>query len=281
MSIKFRYFLIIFSIVIVLITIPVSAMKYEDKGVNIDTIFYSYSPEKSTIYIESPGIIHFSVDRKKTVPDNKKIKWLLNGKPIAEDVDHLDVKFGDLAKYSLECILLDKAMSSFKDSVNYFSPEASVKWTIRNSSGDKTSPIDINLYGRDLIFKDKNDGAIVVNVQGGKKPYYYYWYDGSSEKNRTNLVPGKYRIRVTDSDFRTLTLTILIKRNMHLDPQVISSEIINGWRLKISGIENLEGISYKWSNNSIAKSIDVIEKGNYSCTVSFNSGNRIKLKISL
>ncbi|MFC2118611.1 SprB repeat-containing protein [Bacteroidota bacterium] len=296
MNIRSRYLIIIFPIVVVLITYTASSENFADinkfslkeqqqthssKDYRTDTVFYFYSPAQSTIYIESSGKINFSVKRTKSDPDTKKMKWLLNGKPIAEDVDQLEVNFGNLAKYTLECILFDESLYLYEDSVNYFSPEASVKWIIRNSAGDKTSPIDINLYGRDLIFKGINDGAIVVNVKGGKKPYYYYWFDGSSDKNRTKLAPGKYRLRVTDSEFRTLTSTTHIERKMNLNPQIISSKLINGWKLEIAGLENIGGLSYKWSNNSIADSINIIEEGTYWCIINFDSGNRIKLEINI
>lgn len=69
----------------------------------------------------------------------------------------------------------------------------------------------INYQKTDISCYGANDGALDLNVSGGKPPYIITWTFGSSQSSFDNLGPGDYTLTVADQSGCTRTQTITIK----------------------------------------------------------------------
>lgn len=58
------------------------------------------------------------------------------------------------------------------------------------------------------------NGSVSLSVAGGTSPYTYLWSNGATTKNISNLVPGTYRVTVTDSKSCTATAEATVEQNV-------------------------------------------------------------------
>ncbi|MDR7212132.1 T9SS type A sorting domain-containing protein [Flavobacterium piscis] len=103
-----------------------------------------------------------------------------------------------------------------------------------------------------------NDGAIAITVTGGTPGYTYSWNDGSTAKNRTNLVAGVYSVTVTDANGCTKTLnniTISEPSKISIPAPSIKDVAINGQNtgsvvFSSNPTGGNGGYTYKWTSGT-------------------------------
>lgn len=60
--------------------------------------------------------------------------------------------------------------------------------------------IVISVSSTEADCPDTNDGSINLTISGGTAPYNFFWEDGNTSQNRTELLPGNYKVTVTDAN---------------------------------------------------------------------------------
>lgn len=160
-----------------------------------------FSPAKATIDIDGKTKLHFAIDHIRPIPNTQVVRWILNGKTIATDVDEIDIEFGEIAEYHLTCSLIDETPFIRPDPPYGKYPIRQIHWTIRNASPiSEAKKLALELQS------SYRDGAYILRPQisGGKPPYTYAWSTGSTAKILENVEIGIYDLVVTDSEFRSV-----------------------------------------------------------------------------
>jgi hypothetical protein len=156
----------------------------------------SFTPSETTLGIKGSKEYHFSIDHIRPEPNTQVVKWVLNGKTIANGVDEVTIRFGEIAKYELICTLTDETPFIRPDPPYGKYPRMEVKWTISNSApSSAASDLKVELQSSD-------EQVIKSKVSGGKPPYTFSWSTGSSQADLKNVGPGIYDLVVTDSEYR-------------------------------------------------------------------------------
>ena len=117
---------------------------------------------------------------------------------------------------------------------------------------------------------------MIIDVQGGTKPYTYSWSNNETTPNLSNLSPGTYEITVTDANLCETTTSFTIS-----EPELISiSSIIsdyNGYEVSCNGAQDGSidispsggtGVfTYTWSNGESAQDLTNLSAGQYSVEI--------------
>lgn len=138
-------------------------------------------------------------------------------------------------------------------------------------SGEKS---DFN--GFEISCKGLDDGYVIIDVQGGTKPYTYSWSNNETTPNLSNLSPGTYELTVTDANLCETTTSFTIS-----EPELISiSSIIsdyNGYEVSCNGAQDGSidispfggtGVfTYSWSNGESTQDVNNLSAGQYSVEI--------------
>ncbi len=242
--------------------------------------FDSVYPARKELTIDNPGTLHFSVDVIKPLNDTQKLSWYLNGRIIAEGVSEVDVTFGGLERYELECRLVDETRFVRPDLPFVDYPGASVKWTIINEEAeDAGEHLTVDLKGSSPVPGAYN-GSIKTTVSGGTPPYLFEWNDNVKTRDRKNLAPGAYTLTVYDSQFRSTEKEIVLSYPENFAPRIVSTKRDGLWDLKITGIDS-NPVTFLWSDGKRGSEREGLPDGFYSCTITDMYGNRATRDITL
>jgi len=137
-------------------------------------------------------------------------------------------------------------------------------------------PIEIAYRIKNTTCPYGTDGAIEINIAGGKPPYDIKWSNKSEERKIEELKAGKYTVFVTDGFGATATKTIDV---LQPKPVAIKSRIKNlsALRSKDGAIAlNIKGgtppYSYQWSNGSQFPFLKDLASGGYTVTITDQRG---------
>lgn len=131
-----------------------------------------------------------------------------------------------------------------------------------NIVADEASSVSCNGLG---------DGIATVNITGGLGPYSYLWEDGETTDSLFNVGQGNYLVVVTDANMCTTFVEVSITEP---DPLDVILDIDNP-----SCFENADGMlsanvsggtntySYLWNNGQETTTIENLNAGNYTVTV--------------
>lgn len=161
----------------------------------------SFSPAEPTIEIKGKTKLHFAVDHIRPIPNTQLVKWVLNGKTIATDVDEIDIQLGMIGEYELTCILIDETPFIRPDPPYGQYPKREIRWKIRNTSPtSKAKKITLELEA------SSENGVYMLKpiISGGKPPYTYAWSTGSTAERLEEVEVGIYELVVTDREYRSV-----------------------------------------------------------------------------
>jgi hypothetical protein len=153
--------------------------------------------------------------------------------------------------------------------------------------GQPTGPLTVvnnNLLQKDVSCNAGNNGAIAITVTGGTPGYTYSWNDGSTAKDRTNLVAGVYSVTVTDANgcIQTLNgITILEPSKISISAPSIKDIAINGQNtgsivFSADPTGGNGGYTYKWTSSTntnfsaSTRDLSNLTAGTYQLIVSDN-----------
>ncbi|MBK8808062.1 MAG: OmpA family protein [Bacteroidales bacterium] len=138
----------------------------------------------------------------------------------------------------------------------------------------------------DILCFGGNNGAISLNVKGGKAPYAFSWSNGAITQDILTLVAGSYTVNVKDAN----ACTNSISKNIN-QPKPLVASIADVKDIACSGdstgavsIDVTGGTtpySFKWSNGRTTEDIDGLKIGDYSVEVKDANGCTQTLKASI
>lgn len=122
----------------------------------------------------------------------------------------------------------------------------------------------------------KNDGAIDVNITGGKSPYSYTWLDGNIEEDRVNISVGDYKLTVKDADGQSKEkmFSVTSPDLMYLEKSVLLP-IENDGSIDITIHGGVEPYVFSWSNAATSEDISDLAAGVYILMV--KDANNVQL----
>lgn len=141
-----------------------------------------------------------------------------------------------------------------------------------------TSPLH---HGFNISCYGGNDGAIDLTVSGGVPPYSYDWGVAFTE-DRSSLIAETYTVIVADANLVRDTAHITLIQPNPISINLTPSSFPGGFNTSCFSCKN--GIittvvsggaapyTYSWTNNKTTSSVDSLEKGNYSVTVTDVNG---------
>ena len=152
------------------------------------------------------------------------------------------------------------------------------------------SPTEITIVSQvvnPLCYKSV-DGAIAVEVGGGRPPYSYMWTDGSTGSNLTNLCADVYGLVVTDYDgcsvSRTFTLTAPQEIDVETEVTDVSCFGLTNGTITISAAGGVEPYMYGVGNDSTMQGEGLFEHlaaGIYNAVVSDANGCVVGVQVSV
>lgn len=134
----------------------------------------------------------------------------------------------------------------------------------------------LSLNGTNVSSCGGSNGAVNLIVVGGTTPYSYLWNNGSTNEDLANIQAGSYSVTVTDangcSKNKNIQITAPSASNISFTKtNALCKGLCNGTAtVSLSGGNT--PFNYQWSNGSAGATATGLCAGNYSVTVTDNSG---------
>lgn len=131
-----------------------------------------------------------------------------------------------------------------------------------------------NLNDFDIACTATSGGATVA-PSGGTAPYTINWSNGATGNNAGNLATGNYSVNISDAHGCTTSANFSITQSANLSVFIEAENIScfgenDGSALAI--VSGGFGLTYAWSNGASGSTISNLAPGNYSVTVTDQSG---------
>lgn len=134
----------------------------------------------------------------------------------------------------------------------------------------------------DILCFGECSGIGEVITQGGSEPYAFVWSDGVTGQNRDDLC-GSGSVTISDANDCTVVLEFLVDEPNELD--VVASSMNSTTSTSNDGSANAAGFggtppyTYNWGNAGIGSSIENLEPGTYTVTVSDANDCRVEASV--
>ena len=140
-------------------------------------------------------------------------------------------------------------------------------------------PTQINITSaltQNITCAGASNGSIIITTDNSTGVTYNWNPNISSTSNANNLIPGSYTVTVSNDDLCEDDTTLIISQPLPIIVAMVDSlgsecGEANG-SLSVNASGGLGGFSYSWSNGITGPSISGIDAGNYTVTVTDNSG---------
>ena len=154
---------------------------------------------------------------------------------------------------------------------------------------DEADQLALTLITTDETTAMANDGMISADVEGGIMPYSYTWSDGSMDDELNNLAPGNYCVTVTDTNGCSIEACADVLPGEFMCPDIdlsISALDIacfgeSTGSITVNAISGANPYTYLWSNSATTQSIDNLDAGEYSVTVTDSNNCTSKASIEV
>ncbi|HBG69245.1 MAG: hypothetical protein A2W93_04105 [Bacteroidetes bacterium GWF2_43_63] len=158
--------------------------------------------------------------------------------------------------------------------------------TVTDNAGCKihTGPIAVNNFSAGMTATsvvtdetcNQSNGAIDITVSGGVSPFIYIWSNAAATQDLSGLSGGTYSFTVTDINGCSVSGNAIVDStsgNMALSA-VITDETCNSntgaVNLSVNG--GVSPYSFLWSNAQSSEDLSGLTAGQYTCTVTDNTG---------
>lgn len=126
------------------------------------------------------------------------------------------------------------------------------------------SIVDVDCYGF-------STGSITVTPTVGNNPFTYLWSNGATDNNIQNVTAGIYSVTLTDATNCTMDTSALVQQPpsmvVNFDMQPSSCDISADGVLLAIPLGGTSPYQFQWSNNGNGSSINGLNPGTYSVTV--------------
>ncbi|MEZ4911276.1 MAG: choice-of-anchor V domain-containing protein [Saprospiraceae bacterium] len=144
-------------------------------------------------------------------------------------------------------------------------------------SFDITAPTELVLF---LDYQDSTcinnpSAQIILSATGGTQPYTFLWGDGYEGQFREEASAGTYQITFTDYNACFIDTTISIQAFLDHTPtiQLITAPTCIGSSDGVLAMQsNINPIHIQWSNGDTTNTIENLNPGNFSVTISDSKG---------
>ena len=140
-------------------------------------------------------------------------------------------------------------------------------------------PLEINVTSTPSFCAENASGTATVEVVSGSGNYTYLWDDETAQETATaeNLAPGEYMILVIDEMGCEESKSITVENqatttDISFTTQDISCEGDANGSIEVEVVGDAAEYNYRWSTESIAKSLDNLEGGTYILTITDENG---------
>lgn len=147
-------------------------------------------------------------------------------------------------------------------------------YTVNLVLTEPDAPLELSLSATPITCNDGTDGSISSTVSGGSPSYEYSWSgpDGftSNNQNLADIGTGSYILIVTDTNGCVISDTLFIDQP---DAITIDGEVVDATcdaadgSISVSADGGTGAHTYSWSNGDSSASIDNLESGTYTVTV--------------
>lgn len=147
----------------------------------------------------------------------------------------------------------------------------SASFQLNPAAAPVITPVAVN----NVTCNGLNNGSIDISVSGGVVPILYLWSNGALTQDISGLAPGTYTVTVTDLLLcsSTASYTINEPSAFSVTPAVTPALCGNS---NGSASVNVSGdtppYTYSWSNGGSSNAISSLAGGNYTVTVTGNTG---------
>ena len=132
-----------------------------------------------------------------------------------------------------------------------------------------TSDISVNLSVENI--ECDSPGLIATNVSGGMAPFTYTWDNGENTSSISVSVPGEYCVMVTDAnDCNNMQCATVTAPEEIIIIETLENPTCNNNNGNITLNVNVANPTYSWSTGATTTSIQNLEAGSYTVTVSAN-----------
>ncbi|MEM6261249.1 MAG: T9SS type A sorting domain-containing protein [Bacteroidota bacterium] len=135
----------------------------------------------------------------------------------------------------------------------------------------------VNIATNNSLCVNTQDGSALASPTGGISPFTYVWNDGSTGASRINLPSGRYTVTTYDSAGCATVATGTVTSTV--PPTVLNTTITNvdcsndsDGRIDLAVSGGNPPYTYSWSNGGTSKDQLNLPIGNYTVTVTDNSG---------
>ena len=119
-----------------------------------------------------------------------------------------------------------------------------------------------------------NSGAIDLTVSGGTAPYTIAWADGPTTEDRSGLTAGNYQVSISDASGCVRVLDLSVNKKQLDVVTIVNQPSCNGDKgsIIVDPVGGVPPYNYEWSNGDTDNTIDGLEPGMYSVTITDGSG---------
>lgn len=129
-------------------------------------------------------------------------------------------------------------------------------------------------------------GSISVTPSGGKSPFQFLWSNGKTTDKITDLEAGEYALTVTDANGCSISKSYTIKS---AEPMAVTAEIsavllcadAETGKISLDIQGGIAPFTFLWNNGSKEKDLENVPSGEYSVTITDNSGCSIEKTFTL
>lgn len=130
---------------------------------------------------------------------------------------------------------------------------------------------------RDLRCNGDFGGAININVEGGRQPYYYKWNNGAETQDIAGIPAGHYSVEVKDNNGCLNSVEAEVAQPEPLNAVLVDARNVlyhggNNGSIDIDVTGGVAPYKYKWSNGSQDQDISGLEAGAYSVRITDATG---------
>lgn len=129
-------------------------------------------------------------------------------------------------------------------------------------------------------------GSIIVTASGGKAPFQFLWSNGKTTDKITDLEAGEYALTVTDANGCSASKTYTIQA---AEPMAVTAEIsavllcadAETGKISLDIQGGIAPFTFLWNNGSKEKDLENVPSGEYSVTITDNSGCSVEKTFTL
>lgn len=239
-------------------------------------------PDTEFFTVTGNETITFSADIVKPEPNTQHYRWLLNGQVIAEDVEEVEVSFGNCESYTLILEVEDLTdlvrWDPLYDHI-YPKPFQSHTWTIEQTDID-----DYSLYAEATVTSadctGDNNGEVGFEIGGGV-PGYMIFLDGEEVSNpHTGLASGDAAYWVVDDNGCGVQVLETVGQDELLWASVCTVHDGQNWTA-FADFQGYDEVEFLWSDGTDEQTTDGLSNGDHWLQVTTADGCMIQEDFSL